>query len=152
LGNRSIICNPSIIENVKTINETIKSRDYWMPFSPTILDIDKINYLKNIKNFKSNYMTCLFDSTVLGQKHLKAAIHPVDYTLRPQIITIQNNKEYYDLILKFKNKTGIGAVLNTSFNLHGEPNVGDYRDAIHTLENSKLKFLILENYLLEKKN
>jgi carbamoyltransferase len=151
LGNRSIICNPSNINNIEKINKKIKSRDFWMPFSPTILDIDAKQYYRNIKNFNSNYMTCSFDSTELGKKDLSAAIHPWDKTLRPQVLTKEQNESYYDLILKFREITKVGALLNTSFNLHGEPNVSSYHDAIHTLNNSELEYLIIENYLLKKK-
>lgn len=151
LGNRSIISNPSNFDNISKINNTIKSRDFWMPFSPTILDTDIDLYFYNLKNFNSKYMTCSFDSKDLAKKHLAAAIHPLDKTLRPQTIAKDDNPAYYDLILQFKEKTGVGAVLNTSFNLHGEPNVSSYEDAIHTVNNSELRYLILENYLLEKK-
>jgi carbamoyltransferase len=151
LGNRSIISNPSNFDNISKINNTIKSRDFWMPFSPTILDTDVDLYFYNLKDFNSKYMTCSFDSKDLAKKHLAAAIHPLDKTLRPQTIAKDDNPSYYDLILQFKEKTGVGAVLNTSFNLHGEPNVSSYEDAIHTVNNSELRYLILENYLLEKK-
>jgi carbamoyltransferase len=151
LGNRSIISNPSNFDNISKINNTIKSRDFWMPFSPTILDTDVDLYFYNLKDFNSKYMTCSFDSKDLAKKHLAAAIHPLDKTLRPQTIAKDDNPSYYDLILQFKDKTGVGAVLNTSFNLHGEPNVSSYEDAIHTVNNSQLRYLILENYLLEKK-
>ena len=150
LGNRSILCNPSKIENIKIINEAIKHRDYWMPFSPSILEEDHKNYFYNPKNIDTKFMTCLFDSTELARDHLKAAIHPIDFTLRPQIVSKSLNPEYHDLILKFKNKTSIGGLLNTSFNLHGEPNVSDYNDAFFTFKNSKLNYLILENYLIKK--
>ena len=96
-------------------------------------------------------MVITFNSTKLAQKQLKAAIHPRDKTVRPQCVIKKWNPEYYNLILEFKKITGIGAVLNTSFNLHGEPNVCSPSDAIHTLDNSDLKYLILGSYLLKKK-
>jgi carbamoyltransferase len=150
LGNRSILCNPSKLENIKIINEAIKQRDYWMPFSPSILKNDAEKYFYNTKKIDAKFMTCLFNSTDLAKDHLKAAIHPIDFTMRPQLVDEQNNKEYYDLILKFKKISGIGGLLNTSFNLHGEPNVSNYDSAIHTVINSKLSYLIIENYLIEK--
>jgi len=150
LGNRSILCNPSNIENVKKINKLIKSRDFWMPFSPTILQEDKNLFLKHLKNFNLKYMTMLAESTPLAQKKLTAAVHPMDNTLRPQLLSKSDNPSYYDLIYQFKKKTGIGALLNTSFNLHGEPNVSNYEDAVNTVYKSDLKYLILENFLLEK--
>ena len=152
LGNRSIICNPSKLENIRLINSTIKERDYWMPFSPTILDTEEQKYLYNNKNFQSDYMTCLFDSTEIAKKDLICAIHPVDFTLRPQILREKQNPNYYNLISQFKERTGIGAVLNTSFNIHGFPNVSSHKDAFATFKNSNLKYLIIENYLIKKIN
>lgn len=150
LGNRSIICNPSKLENIRLINSTIKERDYWMPFSPTILDIDEKKYLFNNKKFKNDFMTCLFDSTDIARKDLICAIHPIDFTLRPQILKENQNPSYYDLIRQFKEKTDIGAVLNTSFNLHGFPNVSSHEDAFLTFEKSNLKYLIIEKFLIKK--
>ena len=121
-----------------------------MPFSPSILDTYEDKYLIKNKKFDSSYMTCLFDSTKLAQEHLRAATHPMDNTLRPQILKKEHNLHYYDLIEKFSLKTNIGALLNTSFNLHGYPNVGNYEDALKTLEYSDLKYMILENFLIEK--
>ena len=152
LGNRSIICNPSKLENVRLINSTIKERDFWMPFSPTILDKNELKYLKNKKKFSAYFMTTLFDSTEIAKKDLVCAIHPIDFTLRPQILLEKHNPTYYDLIVQFEKKTGIGAVLNTSFNLHGFPNVSTYEDAYKTFENSNLEYLIIENYLIRKTN
>ena len=123
-----------------------------MPFSPTILDKNEFKYLKNKKKFSAYFMTSLFDSTEVAKKDLVCAIHPIDFTLRPQILLEKHNPIYYDLIVKFEKKTGIGAVLNTSFNLHGFPNVSTYEDAYKTFENSNLKHLIIENYLIRKTN
>jgi carbamoyltransferase len=96
-------------------------------------------------------MAITLDSTPLAQKQLPAAMHPYDFTIRPQIVTREFNKEYYELIEEFGKLTGTGAILNTSFNLHGEPNVLTPKDALHTVENSSLRYLALGNYLLEKK-
>lgn len=151
LGNRSILANPSDFSTVEEINAKIKIRDFWMPFTPSIIEEDLNKYIQNEKNMFCPYMVITFNSTKLAQKQLKAAIHPRDKTVRPQCVIKNWNPEYYDLILEFKKITGIGAVLNTSFNLHGEPNVCSPSDAIHTLDNSDLKYLILGSYLLKKK-
>ena len=97
-------------------------------------------------------MTCLFDSTEIAKKDLICAIHPVYFTLRPQILREKQNPNYYNLISQFKERTGIGAVLNTSFNIHGFPNVSSHKDAFATFKNSNLKYLIIENYLIKKIN
>lgn len=151
LGNRSILANPFKEDTIKILNETIKDRDFWMPFTPSMLDNSESKYIKNPKKLSSPYMTITFDSTPEAQLKIKAAMHPYDKTIRPQIVTYEYNPDYHDLISHFKKLTGIGAVLNTSFNLHGEPIVLTPEDALHTLKNSSLKFLAAGNYLFEKK-
>ena len=96
-------------------------------------------------------MVITFDSTKLAQKDLPAAMHPYDMTIRPQIVTKDYNLDYYNIIEEFSKITGKGAILNTSFNLHGEPNILTPEDALHTVENSDLKYLAMGNYLFEKK-
>lgn len=151
LGNRSILANPKSSENIELINAAIKNRDFWMPFTPSILDVDMSRYIQNPKNVFAPYMCLTFDSTEEAQRDLKAAIHPRDKTVRPQCVLQEWNPDYYEVISEFKNITGIGGVLNTSFNLHGEPNVCTPEDAIHTVDHSGLKYLALGHYLLEEK-
>lgn len=150
LGNRSIIANPSHPETIRFLNEAIKDRDFWMPFTPSMLDSEMSKYIVNPKKIAAPYMVLTFDSTELAQKHLPAAMHPYDRTIRPQMVYEKWNPDYYAILKEFKKLTGIGAVLNTSFNLHGEPNVLTPEDALHTVENSGLKYLVLDKYLLEK--
>ncbi|MEE9274833.1 MAG: carbamoyltransferase C-terminal domain-containing protein [bacterium] len=151
LGNRSILAHPRDYRVVSHINKMIKSRDFWMPFAPTILDRREEDYLLNPKGLRSPYMMITFDSTPLGAEELSAACHPYDGTLRPQILERSFNPDYYGLIEEFERLTGIGGVLNTSFNLHGEPIVSSPEDAIHTFENSGLMHLALGRYLISKK-
>ena len=151
LGNRSILANPSNVENVKKINNQIKYRDFWMPFTPSIL-IDRVqDYVENPKNLDSPFMTMAFGSTSLAKKDLIAALHPADLTLRPQFVRKETNQGYYELIKNFEKLTGIGGLLNTSLNLHGEPIVGNIKDALHTLKESDLDAMIIENKLLLRK-
>ncbi len=152
LGNRSILANPSVHQVVSVINKMIKSRDFWMPFSPTVLDKREEEYLQNPKRLRSPYMMLTFDSTPVGLEKLTAACHPYDGTLRPQILEREVNPDYYRLIEIFEELTGIGAVLNTSYNLHGEPIVSNAEDAIRTFETSGLPHLALGQYLISKKN
>ena len=151
LGNRSILANPRSFETIELINSSIKSRDFWMPFTPSVLDVDMDRYIVDHKKIFAPYMCVTFNTTELAQQHLKAAIHPRDKTARPQCVLRSWNPGYYELIEEFKKITGIGAVLNTSFNLHGEPNVCSPRDAIHTMDNSELKYLAMGSFLIVKK-
>ena len=151
LGNRSILANPADFATVEEINATIKIRDFWMPFTPSILSTDMGRYIVNPKEVQASYMSITFDTTTEAKRDLKAAIHPRDKTARPQCVYESWNKPYFDIISEFKAMTDIGAVLNTSFNLHGEPNVCSPKDALDTFKNSDLRWLVLGSYLVEKK-
>lgn len=151
LGNRSIICSPAKFENVEVLNKLIKNRDFWMPFTPSIMEKYKIEYFNNPNNIAAHYMCMTFDTTESGRNLLKAAVHPRDFTTRPQIVSKEWNPAYYRIIESFQKISGIGAVLNTSFNLHGEPNVSTPSDAIKTVMCSGLEYLNLGRFLLKKK-
>nr|WP_320148039.1 carbamoyltransferase C-terminal domain-containing protein [uncultured Anaeromusa sp.] len=151
LGNRSILCDPSKAENLQKINEKIKFRDFWMPFTPSMLAEKADDYLVNPKRIEAKYMTIAFDSTPLAREHLKAAIHPYDFTIRAQMVYKDINPEYYSIIDEFRKLTGISGLLNTSLNLHGLPIVCDVKDALYTLLHSDLDGLVLPNILLIKK-
>jgi carbamoyltransferase len=83
---------------------------------------------------------------------LTAASHPRDHTIRPQIVTKEANPGYHNLISHFESLTGRGAILNTSFNLHGEPIVYTAKDAVRVFLKSGLEYLALDNFLLKKKS
>jgi carbamoyltransferase len=151
LGNRSILANPSSRETVKLINEMIKGRDFWMPFATSMLEEEQDIYLVNPRGIKAPYMAITFDTLPRAHAELAAALHPYDYTSRPQVVRKAQNPEYHALISEFKNITGIGGILNTSFNLHGEPNVETPEDALRTFELSGLPYLAIGNYLVTKK-
>lgn len=150
LGNRSILAHPNKLEVLTKINKQIKSRDFWMPFAPSIIEEGQDKYFVNNKNIPAPYMILAFDSTKEGQDKLKAACHQYDNTLRPQIVYKDWNPRYYKLIQEFKKQTGIGSLLNTSFNLHGHPIVYSPEDALFVFENSGLKYLALGSYLVQK--
>jgi carbamoyltransferase len=151
LGNRSILCDPSKWSNVRKINEKIKGRDFWMPFTPSILSHRSKDYLVNAKNLRTPFMTIAMDSSALARQHLVAAVHPYDFTIRPQIVEQDVNPEYFALIQAFESITGIGALLNTSLNLHGKPIVNTPRDALNTFTHSGLDGLILPGVLVLKR-
>jgi len=151
LGNRAILCDPSKHENLRNINEKIKFRDFWMPFTPSILEERGNDYLVNPKALTADYMTMGFDSTDLAKDHLKVAIHPYDFTVRPQLVSKKTNPGYHAVIKAFEKKTGIGAVLNTSQNLHGYPIVRTPQDAVEVFLKSGLDGIIFPNLLLLKR-
>jgi carbamoyltransferase len=151
LGNRSILANPSDHRVVGLINRMIKNRDFWMPFAPTVLAERAGDYLVNPKGLASPYMMLAMPTRPEAREALAAALHPQDATARPQILEREWNPEYHAVIREFERRTGVGAVLNTSFNLHGEPIVGSAADAIDTFERSGLPHVAVGHWLLSKK-
>jgi carbamoyltransferase len=149
LGNRSIVADPSQTENVRIINDMIKKRDFWMPFAPSILDKNEGDYVVNPKGISAAYMIMAFDTTE-RRNEIIAAVHNYDLTTRPQVIYEDWNPAYYGLIETFKKRSGIGAVLNTSFNLHGYPIVNSPEDALFVMDNSGLKHLLLDTHIISK--
>ncbi|MFM0617424.1 carbamoyltransferase C-terminal domain-containing protein [Paraburkholderia nemoris] len=152
LGNRSILSHPDSISNLQEINSAIKSRDFWMPFAPSVLDIGVDRLLSAKAPPHSPHMMISFDTTLEGAQLLAAAIHPKDKTCRAQILRSGDNEAYYRLIQRFHSLTGIPAVLNTSFNIHGEPIVETPTDAVSVFTRSGLRTLALGPYLLTKNN
>jgi carbamoyltransferase len=134
---------------IKVINDAIKSRDFWMPFAPSLLDRRQDDYLVNPKKIAAPYMSLSFDSTD-RVNDLRAACHPYDLTLRPQVVYQNWNPSYYALIEAFERRTGRGGILNTSFNLHGHPIVSCPQDALQVFDESGLKHLAIGSYLLQK--
>ncbi len=150
LGNRSILADPSNIGVIEEINKMIKNRDFWMPFAPLILDEDKDKYLKYLNNSSGDYMMMAYDTKDDKRAEMVAAIHPYDKTARAQILIKEFNPQLWEIVDHFKQITGRGVLLNTSFNIHGEPIVGSPEDAIDVFKRSGLKYLALGSYLLVK--
>ncbi len=151
LGNRSILADPKDMRVKETINKMVKNRDFWMPFAPIVMDKYVDRYLINPKKLNSPYMTIGFDTTEEGYEAMLAACHPADKSARPEMLTKALNPKMYEIMEEFEAITGRGAVLNTSFNLHGYPIVNTPSEAVYVLENSGLDGLILNNYLIMKR-
>jgi carbamoyltransferase len=151
MGNRSILADASRPEVVKTINDAIKSRDFWMPFAPSLLDRREADYFVNPKNIPAPYMIMGFDSTERVDE-FRAACHPYDLTVRPQVVYRDWNPSYYRLLETFESITGRGILLNTSLNLHGYPIVSQPQDALKVLDESGLSWLAIGSSLLNKEN
>ena len=147
LGNRSILADARDLKTVGKINFAIKHRDFWMPFAPTIVENCMEDYLANPT--PAPYMIMAFDTT-FKRDGIIAAIHPSDKTCRPQTLHEDWNADYWQVLSAFQEKTGVGGILNTSFNLHGYPIVCTPRQALWTFENSQLDGLALGNYYLTK--
>jgi carbamoyltransferase len=151
LGNRSILANPSDHRVVPLINRMIKNRDFWMPFAPSVLREREADYLVNPKGLASPYMMLAFPTNQKRRDEIVAAVHPHDGTARAHIVDEAWNPAYHRVVREFESRTGIGAVLNTSFNLHGEPLVCSPQDAVDTFERSGLQHLALGRFLISKR-
>ena len=150
LGNRSLLAHPTSPQVISILNHQIKNRDFWMPFAGTVLSERQHDYLNNPKCLPAPYMVLAFTTTQRARMEMAAAMHPADHTMRPQILDRTTNPGYYEVLKQFEARTGIGGVLNTSFNLHGEPVVCSPDDALATFSRSGLRHLALGNFLLSK--
>ncbi len=153
LGNRAILAHPSHLESFFTVNDLIKARDFWMPFAPTILDTAADKYLEAYtpEKVEAPHMITAFRATQLGVRHLRAAMHQGDFTIRPQVLKREANPEYYRLLQAFERRTSVGGLMNTSFNLHGYPLVATPEQALMTFERSGLQNLALGPFLISKR-
>jgi len=152
LGNRSIIADPRRSDVIHHINKLVKMRDFWMPFAPSILAERENDYMINPKGIDARFMSVGFDSTPLAQEHLPAGLHPFDRSARPQIVHKTDNPGFHAIIKAFEKITGVGAVMNTSFNIHGEPIVGTPEHAIDTFGRCGLHHLLIGKFLISKNN
>jgi len=150
LGNRSILARADSPSAVRVINEMVKNRDFWMPFAPSVLAERADEYYVKPKPVKSPHMMFAFASRPEKRAAFAAAQHPYDFTTRPQEVTAAHNPDYHRLLKEYEDRTGEGIVLNTSFNLHGEPMVYRARDAVDVFLRSGLEYMALGNWWVEK--
>jgi carbamoyltransferase len=97
------------------------------------------------------YMTFTCKTKKICENLVPAIVH-IDKTARPQTVSKNTNFFLYKVLQEFKKKTGIGMLINTSFNVHEEPIVESYKDALKAFEMSKLDYLILDNIIIKMKN
>lgn len=147
LGNRSIIANPTF-DNKDYLNKAVKFREWWRPYAPIIKEESVADWFDMVKQ-KSPYM--MFNSIVKEDKKEKLpAITHEDDSTRAQTINKSQNEKAYALLSEFENQTGVPVLLNTSFNLNGEPIVESPRDAINTFTKSKIDILVMNNIIVRK--
>ena len=150
LGNRSIIANPSLAEMKDIVNSKIKFREPYRPFAPSVLE-DKIEDFFITKNINSPNPNDYMLNVVEVKKEKIDIIPAVSHMGTARIQSVRKkNKDYYNLIEKFYKKTNIPLVLNTSFNIKGEPIVCSPKDALNTFTKSGLDNLAIGNYYLTK--
>ncbi len=150
LGNRSILARADSSTAVRVINEMVKNRDFWMPFAPSVLASRAGDYYRKPKPVTSPYMMFGFHSRPETRASFAAAQHPYDFTTRPHEVFEEHNPDYHRLLKEYESRTGEGILLNTSFNLHGEPIVYRARDAVDVFLRSGLRHMALGNWWVEK--
>ncbi len=168
LGGRSILADPRSSSMQKNLNLKVKFRESFRPFAPSILKEDVNNWFSI--NCESPYMLLVADikdelkinmtekeKSLFGIDKLNIprskipAVTHVDYSSRIQTVSEETNQKYYKLIKKFKEKTGCPILVNTSFNVRGEPIVNSPEDAFKCFMGNNLDKLVIGNYFLDKK-
>lgn len=147
LGSRSILMSPLKEENKDIINRCVKYREAFRPFCPSMLYEKSTDYLYNSRD--ERFMVTSFTVREEKRNKIPAVVH-VDGTARPQMVRKESNPRYYELIKAFGDKTGEYVILNTSFNVKGEPIVCNPREAIRCFFDTGLDVLILGNYKIVK--
>jgi len=148
LGNRSILADARHPDMRDILNSRVKHRESWRPFAAAVL-------LENMREWfeldqESPFML-LAAQVVRDKQKLIPSVTHVDGTCRIQSVTKEANGKYYDLINEFKKLTGVPLILNTSFNLGGEPIVETPTDALDTFLRTNIDYLVLEDYIISKK-
>ncbi|PJJ00732.1 carbamoyltransferase [Streptomyces sp. 2333.5] len=147
LGNRSILADPRSVGMRDQVNSAVKFREPWRPFAPAVLAEDFATY------FGPEPAVYFMERTLPvrdeARNLIPAAVH-IDGTARPQTVTVDTNPLFHRLITRFRDRTGVAAVLNTSFNLAEEPIVCSPQDAIRTFYSSGLELLVMGNRVLTK--
>ena len=167
LGARSILADPRSDKMQKELNLKVKFRESFRPFAPSVLREDVNDWFD--LNYDSPYMLIVADvkknlQIPMGEKEKKLfgidklnvkrssipAVTHVDYSARIQTVHKETNPKYYELLKKFKEITGCPLLVNTSFNIRGEPIVCSVEDAFKCFMGTNLDVLVCENYILFK--
>ena len=169
LGNRSIIGDARSSKMQKIMNLKIKYRESFRPFAPSVLAEEISNWFEidrespymllvaDVKKEKQNLMTeaeqKLFgiDKLNIVRSEVPAVTH-IDYSARIQSVNKEDNPRYHQLIKKFFDKTGCPVIINTSFNVRGEPIVESPLDAYKCFMRTEMDYLVMGNFILDKKN
>lgn len=152
LGHRSILADPRRAEMKDLVNVKIKFREPFRPFAPSVLAERVEDYFAlpdAKKHFPARFMLYVVDVKE-DKRNIIPAITHVDGTGRLQTVCREQSPKYYRLIESFGQATGVPVVLNTSFNLKGEPIVNTPKEAFHTFAESGMDVLVLGNYVIEK--
>jgi len=148
LGGRSILFDPGKPENKDIINMRVKFREPFRPFCPSIMEEYAHEYLST--SYKDRYMITACNVKSEKRNTIPAVTH-VDGTCRPQLISRQINRRFWELLDNFRQYTGVPVLLNTSFNIKGEPIVCSPRDAIKCFFDTGLDLLCIGDFIVSKR-
>ena len=149
LGNRSILANPCNPKMKDTLNRRVKHREDFRPFAPVVLSKDTKKYFETTHN--DPFMLFVYPIRKDKQRLIPSVTH-VDGTGRLQTIEMKQNPRYYKLINKFENFSGVPVLINTSFNIKGEPIVCTPEDAYKCMMGTGIDYLIMDKFLISKKS
>ena len=147
LGNRSILADPTNSDMQDIVNKYVKYREDFRPFAPSVLEEKSSDYFDYIA--KSPFMLLISSVKETQRKKIPAVTH-VDGTARPQTVNSAVNPRYWKLIKKFEEIKGVPVVLNTSFNVRGEPMVCTPLEALRCFFGTGMDCLIMGNFLVRK--
>jgi len=167
LGGRSILGDPRNEEMQQKLNLKIKYRESFRPFAPSILEEDSTEFFEEKvispymlevqpikesrrKNLPIDYLSLPIRDKLYGLRSDVPAITHVDFTARIQTVSKKTNNEYWNLINAFKSKTGYGMVVNTSFNVRGEPIVCTPEDAYRCFMRTEMDYLVMGRFVFDK--
>jgi carbamoyltransferase len=148
LGGRSIIADPRTAAMSDTVNDKVKFRERWRPFALSILAERAADYLAHPVD--APFMVMAFEVVPGRETEIAAALHTGDCTTRPQTVRREVHPRFWALIDAFRRRTGVPGVLNTSFNVKGEPIVCNPTDAVRCFYGTGMDALAIGNFLLEK--
>ena len=167
LGNRSILADPRIPDMQKKLNLKIKYREGFRPFAPSVLEEDYSKffegeivspYMLMVKKVQSKIKSKIskeywelnyWDKLYSKRSKLQSVTH-VDFSSRIQTVSKKTNPKYWNLINEFKKITNVGVLINTSFNVRGEPIVNSPEDAFKCFMNTEMDYLVINNFLYKK--
>ena len=147
LGNRSIICDPSVEGMKDTLNAKVKFREWFRPFAPVCRLEDCDTYF--IGAFESKYMSYAPTVKDSYSVSLKAITH-IDNTARLQTVTQNTHEMFYSILTELSTQGHIPVILNTSFNIKGKPILTTIADALHVLDNTELDYVVTNNLIVKK--
>jgi len=151
LGNRSILVEATDPKVNESLNKKL-DRTEFMPFAPVIIDKEAKKCIKGLEGAEltAKFMNISFEVTEYMEKSCPAAVH-VDKTARPQIISKDDNPGFYKVLEEYNKITGLPAIINTSFNAHGEPIVRTPEEAIKSFLHTGLDYLAIDDFIVKQR-